>query len=206
MAKVKKIVEAYPHEAGFRNQGGLKILRRRFGSTIAYTFWGIILELIIESPYLEWNFNQTSTEILADEIGFDPQDARELVEAAISLEMLEEDESGNISCPSLNEKLKYKKNREIVAKQPQEKFIPPALEVVASYFKERNNCTDQAAMHFATKFWNYYESKGWIVGKSPMKSWQSAVNGTWKPAGVESINLFPGATVIEMPKRKYLNI
>ena len=32
------------------------------------------------------------------------------------------------------------------------------------------------------KFWNFYESKGWMVGKNPMKSWQSAMvnwRGNW---------------------------
>ncbi len=29
------------------------------------------------------------------------------------------------------------------------------------------------------KFWNFYESKGWVVGKSAMKSWRAAVK-TWK--------------------------
>lgn len=28
-------------------------------------------------------------------------------------------------------------------------------------------------------FCDYYESKGWLVGKSPMKNWQAAVR-TWK--------------------------
>lgn len=31
----------------------------------------------------------------------------------------------------------------------------------------------------AEKFFHYYESKGWLVGKSPMKNWKSAVSG-WK--------------------------
>lgn len=29
------------------------------------------------------------------------------------------------------------------------------------------------------QFVNFYESKGWMIGKSPMKSWQAAMNG-WK--------------------------
>jgi hypothetical protein len=29
-------------------------------------------------------------------------------------------------------------------------------------------------------FCSFYESKGWVVGKSPMKSWKAAVTGTWK--------------------------
>ena len=38
----------------------------------------------------------------------------------------------------------------------------------------------------AEQFMNYYESKGWVIGKSPMKSWKAAVR-TWqakdKPLG-----------------------
>jgi DNA-binding transcriptional regulator YhcF (GntR family) len=38
----------------------------------------------------------------------------------------------------------------------------------------------------ADQFINYYESKGWVIGKSPMKSWKAAVR-TWqakdKPVG-----------------------
>lgn len=29
------------------------------------------------------------------------------------------------------------------------------------------------------KFWNYYESKGWLIGKAPMKDWKACVR-TWK--------------------------
>lgn len=32
----------------------------------------------------------------------------------------------------------------------------------------------------AERFWNYYDSVGWKVGKNPMKSWTSALAGTWK--------------------------
>ena len=31
----------------------------------------------------------------------------------------------------------------------------------------------------ATKFYNHHESKGWMIGKSPMRSWTAAL-GTWK--------------------------
>jgi hypothetical protein len=38
----------------------------------------------------------------------------------------------------------------------------------------------------AQQFVDYYESKGWVIGKSPMKSWRAAVR-TWqakeKPVG-----------------------
>lgn len=37
------------------------------------------------------------------------------------------------------------------------------------------------------KFCNSYESKGWLVGRTPMKDWKAAVR-TWKSNGYESNN------------------
>ena len=42
-----------------------------------------------------------------------------------------------------------------------------------SYCKERNNGIDAEA------FVAFYESKGWLIGKNPMKNWKSAVI-TWE--------------------------
>jgi hypothetical protein len=52
-------------------------------------------------------------------------------------------------------------------------FQKPTVEQVAAYCKERNNLVDAQA------FFDFYESKGWLVGKSPMKNWQAAVR-TWE--------------------------
>lgn len=38
---------------------------------------------------------------------------------------------------------------------------------------------------FAVKFFNFYESKGWKVGKSPMKDWKAAVRTWQKKSGVQ---------------------
>ena len=51
-------------------------------------------------------------------------------------------------------------------------FIKPTIVEIEEFCKEHNYQVD------AERFFNYYESKGWVVGKSPMKSWQSAVR-TW---------------------------
>ena len=52
-------------------------------------------------------------------------------------------------------------------------FIPPSLEEVKQYCKERNNNID------ANAFINFYESKGWYVGKNKMVSWKAAIR-TWE--------------------------
>lgn len=53
------------------------------------------------------------------------------------------------------------------------RFIPPTLEEVAAYCKERNNRVD------AQRFVDFYTTKGWMVGKNKMKDWKSAVR-TWE--------------------------
>ena len=62
-----------------------------------------------------------------------------------------------------------------------EKFVKPTLEEVKAYCAERKNNVD--AEHFV----DYYESNGWIVGKTHMKDWRATVrswekNGYNKPA------------------------
>lgn len=50
--------------------------------------------------------------------------------------------------------------------------IPPTLEEVIQYVKDNNLNVDPY------QFWNFYESKGWYVGKNKMKNWHSAM-ATW---------------------------
>jgi DNA replication protein DnaD len=52
-------------------------------------------------------------------------------------------------------------------------FIVPALQEVSAYCQERNNNVD------SQKFFDFYESKGWMVGKNKMKDWKAAVR-TWE--------------------------
>jgi len=49
------------------------------------------------------------------------------------------------------------------------RFTPPTVEAVASYCLERKNRVN------AQRFVDFYASKGWMVGKSPMKDWKAAV-------------------------------
>ena len=56
---------------------------------------------------------------------------------------------------------------------PIRKQIPPTVEMVRAYCLERGNNVD------AEKFFDFYESKNWYVGKNKMKDWQAAVR-TWE--------------------------
>ncbi|WP_288190344.1 hypothetical protein [uncultured Veillonella sp.] len=52
-------------------------------------------------------------------------------------------------------------------------FVKPTREEVRAYCIERGNDIDP------DKFYDYYESNGWMVGKSKMKDWKAAVR-TWE--------------------------
>jgi len=53
------------------------------------------------------------------------------------------------------------------------KFKKPDIEEIKTYCKSRNNKVD------GEQFLNYYESKGWKIGKTPMKNWKAAIR-TWE--------------------------
>ena len=52
-------------------------------------------------------------------------------------------------------------------------FVPPTVEEVRAYCTGRKNGIDPQS------FVDFYSSKGWVVGKSPMKDWKAAVR-TWE--------------------------
>lgn len=56
---------------------------------------------------------------------------------------------------------------------PSRRFAPPSVEEVKSYCTERSNQVD------AQTFVDFYECKGWFVGKNKMKDWRAAVR-TWE--------------------------
>jgi hypothetical protein len=52
-------------------------------------------------------------------------------------------------------------------------IIPPSIFLIAKYCKKRNNGID------AQYFYDWYQTRGWKVGKDKMKDWQSAIR-TWE--------------------------
>jgi len=60
-------------------------------------------------------------------------------------------------------------------KQPQQtsKFNPPQVSDIKEYCESRKNRVDPE------KFFDYYQSKGWMIGKNKMKDWKAAVR-TWE--------------------------
>ena len=53
------------------------------------------------------------------------------------------------------------------------RFKKPTTEEIQSYCTERKNNVD------SMKFFNFYESNGWKVGKNAMKDWKASIR-TWE--------------------------
>lgn len=85
------------------------------------------------------------------------------------------DSQPQITRKSIKEKIAELENRGKIVKPKSEttRFSKPTIPQIMDYCLERQNSVD------AMKFFDYYESKGWVIGKSPMKSWQAAIR-TWE--------------------------
>ena len=59
------------------------------------------------------------------------------------------------------------------------RFHKPTVEEIKAYCAERNNGIN------AQSFYDFYESKGWMIGKNHMKDWKAAVR-TWERSRTEN--------------------
>jgi len=58
-------------------------------------------------------------------------------------------------------------------------FVPPTPDEIKAYCVERKNQVD------SDKFFDFYQSKGWMVGKNKMKDWMAAVR-TWEKTEIKT--------------------
>lgn len=66
-------------------------------------------------------------------------------------------------------------------KKNNKRFVKPSVQEISEYCKSRNNTVNPQ------RFFDYYESKGWKIGKSPMKNWKAAVR-TWENNNFQTNN------------------
>lgn len=67
--------------------------------------------------------------------------------------------------PNNEEVKEYKEDKKSVCRT----FVPPTISDIVTYAHEVGLKID------ADRFWNYYQSNGWMVGRNKMKDWKAAV-------------------------------
>lgn len=64
-----------------------------------------------------------------------------------------------------------KKSTAIAPKEASKRFVVPTDVETVSFFVEKGSDAKEAE-----KFWLFYDSKNWMVGKNKMKNWHSAAS------------------------------
>ena len=91
-----------------------------------------------------------------------------------SVTELSQNDNKNITLEKEIEKeIEIDKEKDINNRAKSKRFVPPSLDDVQKYCIERGNSVNAEA------FIDFYESKGWMVGKNKMKDWKAAVR-TWE--------------------------
>lgn len=86
--------------------------------------------------------------------------------------------------------IKKENNNINVILKEKKRFVKPSIEEIKQYCSERNNGID------AEIFYDFYESKGWKIGATPMKDWKASVRN-WE-RNKKPVN--KGSAKIEYPE------
>lgn len=81
------------------------------------------------------------------------------------------DMSAHINNDMENENINRNEDLNKKEKSPKKVFVKPTQLEIENVFMARGSIIDEAI-----KFFNYYESNGWKVGRNPMKNWNAAIS------------------------------
>lgn len=96
-----------------------------------------------------------------------------LPQDSIGKDSIDKNRIGKDSIGKDNNTKKEKDVTNVTSEKKRQIFNPPSVEQVEEYCLERNNGID------AQSFVDFYDSKGWMIGKNKMKDWKAAVR-TWE--------------------------
>lgn len=172
----------------FFNDVAIKRLRKLAGGD---TYTIIYLKMMLQSlkddgkMYYE-GIEKSFAEEVALLIDEDAENVQVTIQYLISIGLLEccDDEATLIQVGEMvgsetedARKTRFYRRKKNLLDEPEKKqlgrFVKPTVEDVQKYCKERNNNVD------AQSFVDFYTSKGWMVGKNPMKDWKACVR-TWE--------------------------
>jgi hypothetical protein len=166
----------------------------------------LFLHLLLKANHKEKRFKGielkvgsivTSRDLLARETGLSSQQIRTALTKLISTNEITSVTSSQGTIIQIVSYEKYQvSTNEITNGQPtsnqqsttnnnvknEKKFIIPTFNDVLEYCMQNNLDVD------GVKFINFYESKGWMVGKNKMKDWKAAIRTWVKPKQIENIS------------------
>lgn len=186
----------FKHDSNAGLDAKLKRLKLKYGME-GYGLYWYLLECIartVESHNLTFELEEDA-ELIATDVNIHRDRVEEMMRFMVDQKLFENTE-GRITCLKLstrsdeytqkilrNSKSVRTTSRPTPDKVPpnrieekrtdkKDRFKPPTPSEVNEYATERGHIID------ADRFVDFYSSKGWMIGKSPMKDWRAAVR-TW---------------------------
>ena len=190
---MRDLHEYFPHDYSADGDENITRLLREHGNVGYGIFWRIIERLYRAGGLLVADFGLLSFDLREDEkkvssivLDFDlfyrkgKQFGSHSVDRRLSYRRYKSDKAQAAArvryAPTVQtqcERTYIKEEKNIGTAPAAKTFKAPNIEEIKSYCQTRNNKVD------AIRFLNFYESKGWMIGKNKMKSWQAAVR-TWE--------------------------
>lgn len=194
----------FPHDYNARTDIKIKKLIYDLGFVGYGLFWAIIEDLYNNTNVLELNYDRISDELKSDaetikkvinDYGLFKIKGKIFYSESVKSRLEEREQKSinarksisfrwrnndtNVNHTEYNrntiKERKGKENKGNIKKEiDKEKIVfrIPEIEEIKKYFIEKKSSEFEAE-----KYFNFYQSKGWMVGKSKMKNWQAAANG-----------------------------
>ena len=176
------MAEYFPHDYNASDDEKMIQMRMVLGWEAVGIYWGIVEKLYAAKGRLKADWSV---------ISFGLQAKDEIIKKVVEDFGLFSVKDGNIFSESVDRRLAIRAEKSEKARQSayarhaatdrqrshgtpaSPRFAKPTAQEATEYAKSIGFALDGA------KFVDYYESKGWKIGNSPMKNWQAAVR-TWK--------------------------
>lgn len=75
----------------------------------------------------------------------------------------------NVKVTNNHKPITINQSKKEIVKKKAIAFLPPSLDEIRAYISEKQYSVNPL------KFFNHYESNGWLVGKNKMKNWKAAI-------------------------------
>lgn len=93
MARPKKYnADYFSHDADMRNDPKIKALRRKYGLQ-GYAVWNMILEILTDSDFFQYEWSELSIELLAGDFDVEPEFLKDVIEYCFLLKLLKNEEN-----------------------------------------------------------------------------------------------------------------
>tara|TARA_Y100001973_G_scaffold105337_1_gene178155 strand:+ start:886 stop:1581 length:696 start_codon:yes stop_codon:yes gene_type:complete len=198
---MKKAAYYFSHDANARSDSKIMQLRSVYGLKGYGAYW-VVIELLKEAG----GFLDIKSKYAAQGLALEMDQSKSFIinflnDCVEEFGLFELDESGRLFSPSLLGRIEQyeaivQKRKDAASKRwagseqkqcksnaiKQNKiklnkskiFKEPTPEQIEQHFQEKAPSLDIKTE--AEKFYNFYASKGWMVGRNKMKSWQAAAN------------------------------